>query len=224
MRECGTDLFVSEQALRFVGLEIGTRMTVVRLRDSQLFVHSPVRLDAALRARIEALGQVRFVVAPNRFHHLFVGEWAAAYPEAELYAAPGLAEKRKDLAFHGVLGDAPPPGWEGQLEQCFVEGFPLINEVVFFHPASRTLLACDLAFQASPELPTSTRAFLRLAGVRGFGPTHLERLLLRDRSAARRSFERVLAWDFDRVVVAHGGVLERGGREALRAGYAWLLG
>jgi hypothetical protein len=59
--------------------------------------------------------------------------------------------------------------------------------------------------------------------VRGFGPTYLERLLVRDRAAARRSLERILAWDFERVVVAHGAVLESGGREALRAAYTWLL-
>ena len=70
-----------------------------------------------------------------------------------------------------------PPGWAGQLEQCLVRGFPLINEVVFYHPRSRTLLACDLAFHPSPEQPWSTRLLLRLAGVRGFGPTYLERLL-----------------------------------------------
>ena len=56
-----------------------------------------------------------------------------------------------------------------------------------------------------------------------FGPSTLDPWLIRDRSAARQSLERILAWDFDRVVVAHGDVLERGGREALRAGYAWLL-
>ncbi len=222
MRECDADLFVTEQPLRFAGLEIGARMSVVRLRDGGLLLHSPVRLDRALRAELDELGPVRFVVAPNRFHHLFAGEAVAAYPGAELYGAPGLERKRRDLHFHGVLGDGAPPGWAGQLEQCLVRGFPLINEVVFYHPRSRTLLACDLAFHPSPEQPWSTRLLLRLAGVRGFGPTYLERLLARDRVAARRSLERILAWDFGRVVVAHGGVLESGGREALRAAYAWL--
>jgi hypothetical protein len=56
-----------------------------------------------------------------------------------------------------------------------------------------------------------------------FGPSSLDPFLIRDRSAARRSLERILAWDFDRVVVAHGDVLESGGPDALRAGYAWLL-
>ncbi len=223
MRECDADLFVTEQPLRFAGLEVGARMSVVRLAGGELFLYSPVRLDPALRAELDALGQVRFVVAPNRFHHLFAGEVAAAYPDAELYVAPGLDRKRADLDFRAILTDEAPPGWAGQLEQCLVGGFPLVNEVVFFHPPSRTLLVCDLAFHVSPEQPLSTRLFLRLGGVRGFGPTYLERLLARDRAAARRSFERILAWDFARVVVAHGGVLESGGREALRASYAWLL-
>lgn len=223
MRECDADLFVTEQPLRFAGLEVGTRMSVVRLAGGELLLYSPVRLDSALRAELDALGQVRFVVAPNRFHHLFAGEAVAAYPDAELYGAPGLDRKRADLDFRGVLGDEAPAGWKGQLEQCFIAGFPLINEVVLFHPPSRTLLVCDLAFHLSPEQPLSTRLVLRLGGVRDFGPTYLERLLARDRAAARRSLERILAWDFSRVVVAHGDVLESGGREALRAAYAWLL-
>jgi glyoxylase-like metal-dependent hydrolase (beta-lactamase superfamily II) len=56
-----------------------------------------------------------------------------------------------------------------------------------------------------------------------FGPSRLDPFLIRDRRAARQSLERILAWDFDRVVVAHGDVLENGGPDALRAGYAWLL-
>ena len=222
MRECDADLFVTEQPLRFAGLEIGTRMSVVRLRGGQLLLHSPVRLDAGLRSELEALGEVRFLVAPNRFHHLFAGEAAAAYPKAELWGAPGLERKRPDLALR-VLEDQPPPGWADELDQCRVEGFPLVNEVVFFHRSSRTLIATDLAFGVGPDQPLSTRLFLRLGGVRRFGPTYLERLLARDRTAARRSLERILAWDFSRVVIAHGPVLESGGREALRDSYAWLL-
>ena len=56
-----------------------------------------------------------------------------------------------------------------------------------------------------------------------FGPSKLDPWLIKDRPAVRQSLERILAWDFDRVVVAHGEVLESGGREALREGYRWLL-
>ncbi len=67
-------------------------------------------------------------------------------------------------------------------------------------------------------------AFRALRAYDRFGPSILERLLIRDRTAARKSLERILEWDFDRVIVAHGEVRENAGREGLRAGYAWLLG
>jgi hypothetical protein len=224
LREIAPDLFVAERPFRLVGLEIGTRMTVIRLPGGELFLHSPVALDEVMRKELDRLGRVRFAVGPNRFHHLFLAGVAAAYPDAELWAAPGLESKRGALTFAGVLGDEPPPGWAGRLGQCLVRGFPWVNEVVFLHPPSRTLVLTDLAFHFGPGSPAPARLAVRLAGGKAFGPTWLERLLARDRAAARASLERVLAFDFERVIVAHGQVLERGGRERLRAGYAWLLG
>lgn len=76
------DVWIEQRPLRFFGLETGTRMTVVRLNGGGLFVHSPVALDDTLRATVDALGPVTAIIAPSRFHHLYVGEWAAAYPSA----------------------------------------------------------------------------------------------------------------------------------------------
>lgn len=224
MRELGRDIWIAERRQRFYGLEVGTRMTVMRLADGSLLLHSPVELDVALRRELDALGPVRYAVAPSRVHHLHAGEVARAYPGARLWVAPGLPRKRPDLEFAAVLDDEAPPEWRGQVEQVFFRGRPFENEVVFLHRPSRTLLMCDLVFNFGPSAPALTRALVRLIGSYGrFGPSKLDPLLIRDRRAARESLERILAWDFDRVVVAHGDVLESGGRDALRAGYAWLL-
>jgi hypothetical protein len=224
MRQLAEDLWVVDRPLRFYGVELGTRMSVVRLRDESLFLHSPVALDEALRAELSRLGTPRHAVAPNRFHHLFVGDYRRAFPQVRLYAAPGLPEKRRDLTFDAVLSDVPPPEWAEQLDQAHFKGFPIMSEVVFCHRRSRTLLTCDLAFNLGPEAPPTTRLALRLIGGYGrLGPSLVERLLIRDRAGARASLERILDWDFDRVVVTHGTVLESGGREALRQGYRWLL-
>lgn len=223
LRELAEDLWVVERPLRFGGVELGTRMSVVRLHDGSLFLHSPVALDDALRAALLRIGTPRYAVAPNRFHHLFAGDYRKAFEGVRLYAAPGLPGKRRDLAFDAVLDDTAPPQWHGQIDQEFFKGFPMMNEVVFCHRASRTLLTCDLAFHIGREAPLATRVAFRLLGSYGrFGPTLVERLLIRDRAAARGSLERILAWDFARVVVTHGSVLESGGREALRDAYAWL--
>jgi hypothetical protein len=224
LRALADDLWVVERPQRFYGLEVGARMTVIRLAGGDLLLHSPVRLDPELRRGLDALGPVRYAVAPSRLHHLYAGELASAYPGTRLWIAPGLTAKRPDLRADGELGDEAPLEWRGQVDQAFFRGRPYENEVVFLHRASRTLLVCDLAFNFGPTAAAPTRLLMRLVRSYGrFGPTTLDPLLIRDRAAARQSLERILAWDFDRVVVAHGDVLERGGHQALRAGYAWLL-
>jgi hypothetical protein len=224
LRALAENIWIAERAQRFYGLEVGTRMTVIRLADGSLLLHSPVQLDPELRRELDAIGRVRYTVAPNRVHHLYAGEVAKAYPGARLWVGPGLERKRPDLQFVAVLGDDAPAEWRGQVDQVFFRGRPYENEVVFCHRASRTLIMCDLAFNFGPRAAAPTRLLMRLLRSYGrFGPSKLDPFLIRDRRAARESLERILGWDFDRVVVAHGDVLESGGREALRQGYAWLL-
>jgi len=224
LRELAKEIWVADRPQRFYGLEVGTRMTVIRLADGSLLLHSPIELDADLRRELDALGRVRFAVAPNRVHHLYAGKVADAYPESRLWIGPGLERKRPDLVYVSVLGDDAPVEWSGQVDQTFFRGRPYENEVVFFHRASRTLMLCDLAFNFGPRAAAPTRLLMKLMRSYGrFGPSKLDLLLIRDRSAARQSLERILGWDFDRVVVAHGDVLESGGHEALREGYSWLL-
>lgn len=216
------DLWVATRPLPLIVGDIGTRMTVIRLRDGSLFLHSPVALDAATRRALDALGPVRAVVAPSLVHHFFVGDYRTAYPQATLYAAPGLEKKRRDVPFGAVLDDEPPPQWAGQLEQHVFRGAPIMNEVVFFHPPTRTLLLTDLAFNVTRPLAGRARVFLWLVKARGFGPHRIIRLGVRDRDAARSSLERLLQWDFDRIVVTHGDVLDSGGHAAMQSAFAWL--
>ena len=225
MRQLDADLWVTETPLRFLGLEVGSRMTVVRLPNGDLLLHSPVRYDDALRRELEALGRVAILVAPNKLHHLFLDGWIEAFPEATLFVAPGLEAKRKDLKPTGVLGDTPEPSWAEVLDQVALEGFSFANEVVFFHRPSQTLLLTDIAFNVGPEGAPLTRLFFKMNGVYDrLSPTILEKILIRDRDAFRRGLERILAWPFDRVIVCHGAVKESGGREELARGYDWLLG
>ena len=225
LQQLAADLWIADRPQRFYGLEVGTRMTVIRLSDGSLLLHSPVALDQALRDELDALGPVRNVVAPNRFHHLYAGEAARACSGAALWVGPGLDRKRPDLVIAGVLGDEAPAAWKGQVDQLFFRGRPFEDEVVFLHRASRTLILCDLAFNFGPRAPFATRLLMRLIGGYGrFGPSGLDPLLIRDRRAARESLERILTWDFDRIIVAHGDdILESGGPQALRSGYARLL-
>jgi hypothetical protein len=199
-------------------------MTVVRLRSGDWLLHSPTVLTAELREALAELGEVRFVVPASSIHgHLFMEQYRAAYPACELFSAPGLDRKRRDLTFDALLGSAPDPRWSDELDQAAVLGHRFVTEIVFLHRASRTLIIGDLCFAIGESAPAPMRAVSRaMRRYKRVSPTPMFRLGLRNKRAARRSLDRILDWDFDRVIVGHGDVLERGGRDALRKAYAWL--
>lgn len=215
-------VWAEARRLRFAAVETGTRMTVVRLATGGLFVHSPISLDRGTREAVDALGPVKAVVAPSLFHHLFVGEWMQAYPDAVVCACPGLERKRRDLSWHRVLGDEPEAEWRGEIEQVFFGARSLENEVVFFHRPSRTLICADFIFNLAGHPSRLTRVVARLIGNRKPGATLLDRLLIRNRAAARVQVDRMLAWNPDRIVLAHGAMVEAGGCEVVRRAYTWL--
>lgn len=215
-------LWVEARPLRFFGVETGTRMTVVRLTDGGLFVHSPVSLDGGTREAVDALGPVKAVVAPSLFHHLYVGEWIRAYPAAVVCACPGLERKRRDLTWQRVLGDEPEEEWRGEIDQVFFGARSFENEVVFFHRLSRTLICADAIFNLADHPSRLTRIVARLIGNRKPGATLFERVLIRNRAAARAQVDRMLAWKPDRIVLAHGDLVDADGSEVLRRAYAWL--
>lgn len=223
MRALTDGLWVADRTLKLLGTHLPIRMTVIRLSDGGLWLHSPVKLDAPTRKSLDALGPVRHVVAPNLVHHLFARAYFEAYPDARILACPGLAGKRKDLSFHGVLSDQPPGAWAGEIDQHLLQGIPYLQEVDFFHAASRTLVLTDLVFHAEPTTHLPTRIFYHMTGTYlRFGPSRLVKLLMRDKAAVRKSIDRILEWDFDRVVMNHGAVVEKDGRARLRDAFAWI--
>lgn len=225
LRALAPGIHVVERPFRFRGVEIGTRATIVTLGSGELLVHSPVRFGDDLRAALAPLGPVRHLVAPNRMHHLALADWARAYPDARLHAAPGLAGKRPDLAFATVLDGVAPRAWAGEVAQCPLLGAPRYDEIAFLHRASGTLLLADALFGWGPEHPLLTRLSARLFGAYGrwARPHNAIFGAIAQPAALRESIERVLAWDFDRIVICHGRIVERGGREVLREAYGFLL-
>ena len=214
-------IWTLESPLRSGPLELGARTSLIRLPDGGLVAHSPGPLGPETAAEIAALGPVRALIAPNSMHHLFLGTWLDAFPDAQCFAARGVAAKQPGLELVEV-GAAAPALLGGALESCPLEGMPALNEIAFFHPASRSLLLTDLCFHLRRG-PWLTRLLLRINQAWDrFGPSRICRSMVKDRGALRASLDVVLAWEFERVVVCHGDVLESGGRDALREAFAWL--
>lgn len=210
----------------FVGFPYPTRMAVVRLADGGLFVWSPIALTPDLKAAVAGLGPVRFLVSPNALHHLFLGDWKAAYPEARVYASPGLRKKRQDIAFDADLGDAPDRGWAGDLDQVMLSGGAL-DEVVFFHRASRTVIFTDMIENFPPGWFTGWRGVVaRLDGIvqpHPGAPREVRLSFLFHRRRARAALTRILAWPIERVIVAHGDMVQSDGAAFVRRAFGWLL-
>ena len=223
LESLAADLWVARRPLPIAVGDIGARMTVLRLPDRSLMLHSPVQLDASLSQALRELGAVKWLLGPSKVHHLFLADFVKASPDAALCGAPGLAEKRRDLAFQHVLAPQPPPGWPESVKLQLVEGAPLMNEVALLHTPSRTLVLTDLVFNVQPEVKNRARLFHWLVGATGrFGPHRLIRFGIRDRAAARRSLDRILVWDFDRVVMSHGEVVSTGGHRLVEQAFAFL--
>jgi len=232
-KNLASNLWIVDQSDFNTGIaKIGTRMTVIKLANGGLFLHSPTKLDDETKRSLDAIGEVRAVVAPSRAHHLFVSDYVKTWPSAKLYGPPGLVGDipglrarigaRPDLKLDSTLGDEPQPEWANEIDQHLFKGFTGLNEVVFFHRPSRTAIFTDLVFNVPADFKDAW-LFYTLVGARGnFGPHRLIRLGIRDHKAARESVAKILEWDFDRVIVTHGDVLESGGKPKFTAAFAYL--
>ena len=193
-----------------------TRMTVIRLGSGELFVHSPTPLTPSLRAEIERLGKVRYIVGPNRIHYWWIPEWHAAFPKADVYLAPRIREQAGshiDFDARTLEASSGYP-WDGEVATLPVAG-GYMTEIEFFHRASRTLILTDLIENFEREKIGGV--FLRLLmWIGGVTPPHggLPRDLRltftwRHKRELRAAVETMLGWNPQRIIIAHGRWHER---------------
>jgi len=215
---------------RYLGMRLPfpTRMTIVRLSNGSLWVHSPTELTAELRADIENLGPVRHLIAPNRIHYWWIGDWQRAFPDALAHGAPGVRERAaaRGIAFDRDLSDQPAPEWAGQIDQLLVPG-RYLTEAVFFHRASRTLILTDLieSFEAGKIRSSWLRLVMRLTGCLhpdGKMPVDLRTTFLGHRREFRQAVRTMLGWRPERVIIAHGHWYAENATAELKRAFRWL--
>jgi len=197
------------------------RMTVLRLADGGLLLHSPNPLGPEHVAELSELGEVRHIVAPNLVHHLFAAAAKATFPQATLWGAPGLREK-VGLAVDEVLGESFP---DPAVQAISLPSGPRLNETVFLHRPSRTLVVTDLVFNVQQPRGWGTHLVMHIVGCHRClsASRSLKWVFVRNDLPGFAAASRALAeLDWDRLVMAHGDVVEDGGRAALLEGLAWL--
>jgi hypothetical protein len=115
-------IWLREYPIRFAGCDFNARMSVVRLPDSNLLLHSPCHIDGPTKQAISSLGNVAYIVAPGSYHHLHITSAQAAFPRADTYICPGIERKRPEIDFDWFLSDRAPEPWAGTLDQVLVRG------------------------------------------------------------------------------------------------------
>jgi hypothetical protein len=220
-----TVFLVDGPTVRAMGIPFPTRMIIVKLVGHSLWVNSPVTASPDTLDRLKTLGPVRYLVAPTKLHVWRLESWHILFPDAELWAPPQIPNQFKRLPFAGVLEDTPPPGWADDFEQLVFRGNLFIDEVYFFHKQSRTIILADF-LQNHPlsKGKPLLNALFKLAGVaypHGGVPCDI-RLSFTERNLARRSLEKLLSWDFDKLILAHGVCVEKDAKPFVERAFSWL--
>jgi hypothetical protein len=219
---------VEGEIVSFFGFPYPTRSVIARLENGDLWVWSPVKLTAELSSEVECLGSVRHLVSPNKLHHLYLQDWKAAYPEAHLWGPQSTIKKRADLRFREPLQDRPPPEWLADIDQAWFRGSFAMDEIVFLHRPSATAIVADLIQTFRDRFLREHwgwwRFLARLDGLtRDQACAPLEwRLSFIHRAPARRARDKVLSWNCQRVIVAHGEWLRANGKVFLAKSFRWL--
>ncbi len=217
LHQLDQNLWVIDHPFKLLGACLGTRTTVIRLLDDSLLLHSPGAGLSSLKTELEQLGPVNYLLAPNTMHHLALPATAKLFPAAKIYGPAGLKAKQSGLQ----ILEPESAAWAAELPIQLLSGFGQFEERAFFHAPSRSLLLTDLVFNIQQTDHSWTRLFMSLNdGYGKFGPTRMARSMIKNKALMSQTLTQLLAWDFERVIMSHGDVLEHNGKQALKESFA----
>ena len=223
------NIWLLEYPVRFGGMDLFGRTTIIRLENGDLIVHDPCKIDDSTKAKIDEIGIVKYIIAPGSYHHLFVADFQKKYPNAETFLCPGLERKRPDIKFEWVLGNKPDHRWEDDIDQVLVQGTKHIWEVAFFHKSSRTLILVDLLENIGDDYRHEAGLLLRFWWKGIFrmwnNPKAAPEYQMGwgNREIVKISLNKILGWDARRVIIAHGENIEDHVRETLARAWKRVL-
>ena len=212
-RQLAEDVALLQFPWRVLGIDFARNVTLLRLRDGRVLVHSTAPFSPEDVTAIRTFGEPAWLVEATRMHDTFSKEGRAALPDVP-YFAPGEFTNAAPLK-------SPPACWSGEID-VFEIGGVRTGEHAFFHRRSRTLVLADLVFHFPAETTGWPRFFVRHAMrlPRLTGVSVFFRLMIRDRKAFGRSIAQLLSCDFERVVVAHREPITRDAKAALERAFA----
>ncbi|MDJ0805244.1 MAG: DUF4336 domain-containing protein [Gammaproteobacteria bacterium] len=222
-------IWILEYPVRFTGMDLYGRTSIIRLGSGELMVHDPCVVTENLKSQIVELGVIRYIIVPGTYHHLYVADFQAVYPDGETFLCPGLETKRPDLKFDWMLGNKADSRWAGELEQVLIQGTRHITEVAFFHKPSDTLILVDLLenigddykHQAGLLLRFYWKVIFRMWNNPKAAPEY--QLGWGNKEIVKAGLEQILSWDAKRVILSHGENIEGDVNQVLRKAWKSVL-
>jgi hypothetical protein len=199
------------------------KMTIFLLASGEVAVHSAIAMDEAGMAALEEIGRPAWILVPNSLHCSDAGWYAERYPSARVLVPAAARAKlfERIRRIDGSLDEDWPEAMRGELAVIPLHG-TRIGEVAFVHGPSRTLVLTDAVFHyGGDDLPWVGRLIMRAnRAYNRFGPSRIfTSFVIVDREAFRASIDELLEFDFDRVVMSHGRILDTGGKDAIREAF-----
>jgi len=222
-------IWILEYPVRFGGMDIFSRMTIIKLPNGDLFIHDPCKIDESVKNEIDIIGDVKFIVAPGNYHHLYVTDLQNIYPHAETFICPGLDKKRPDINFNQILSNEPDPRWSDILDQVFVHGTKYIWEVAFFHKPTKTLILVDLLenigddykHHASILLRFWWKVIFRMWNNPKAAPEY--QMGWGKKKIVKRGLSKIVNWNANRVILSHGELVEQNVNDVLSLAWDKIL-
>jgi len=222
-------IWILEYPVRFGGMDLFGRTTVIKLKNGDLIVHDPCSIDDMVKKEIDAIGEVKYIVAPGSYHHLFVSDFQKKYPNAETFLCPGLEKKRSDIKFEWILGNKPDHRWGDVIDQVVVQGTKFILEVAFFHKPSKTLILVDLLENIGDDYKHPTSMLLRFWWKVVFkmwnNPKAAPEYQMGwgRKEIVKGGLNKILGWNAERVILAHGELVENNITSVLKTAWQKVL-
>ncbi|KAF9652360.1 hypothetical protein BDM02DRAFT_3153796 [Thelephora ganbajun] len=230
IREVAKDVWIfSKPFSRFGVIPLGGRSTAIKLYDGGVWVLASTPLEAETKAKIDELGPVKFIIGPDQGHHLYLGEFKKAYPDAKLIAVEEAIQKHQgeDIKFDGSWGKDASDTKYG-FEDEFFPGFH--DERSCFPPQGfQDLIEADLLFNLTPkEQYSKSKKITFPILTKALNPwSYAHKRLVwsagSDKEVMRRDVKTVAGWDFERIIPCHGDVIEKDANKAWREAYKWYL-
>ena len=224
MKSMGPKIWTVEQAFKvpFFG-NIGSRMTVIQLKNGELMLISPVAFSPKIGQELDTLGPVRYLIGPNSTHHLSLQKYQEVYPTAQLCGPRKLQKKRFDLPFQITLEEGGQYPWSEEVGMLLINSPKKMCEAVFFHQPIRSLIVTDLLFNLPQAKSLIQKWAYRLNGIENRPVmTKMGRSIWKDSSHLKEKIKTISHWDFDQIVLAHGETVPNNGKQKFLDSFSWL--